>query len=91
MVFVRALEGDFDGIVYMYHDQANIARKLQPKDKGCTLFMGLPAPCGTTAHGTAFDKAGRGIADPGSLATALEYVTRLACQSSNAKKNATES
>ena len=81
MVFVRALEGDFHGIVYMYHDQANIARKLQPRDKGCTLFMGLPVPCGTTAHGTAFDKAGKGIADPGSLAAALEYTTRIACQS----------
>ena len=80
MVFVRALEGDFDGIVYMYHDQANIARKLQPKEKGCTLFMGLPVPCGTTAHGTAFDKAGKGIADPGSLTAALEYTTLLACQ-----------
>jgi 4-hydroxythreonine-4-phosphate dehydrogenase len=80
MVFVRALEGDFDGIVYMYHDQGNIARKLQPKEKGCTLFVGLPVPCGTTAHGTAFDKAGLGIADPGSLAAALEYTTRLASQ-----------
>ena len=77
MVFVRALAGDFDGVVYMYHDQANIARKLQPKDKGCTIFMGLPAPCGTTAHGTAFDIAGKGIADPGSLLSALEYTAQL--------------
>jgi 4-hydroxythreonine-4-phosphate dehydrogenase len=77
MVFVRAFEGDFDGVVCMYHDQANIARKLQPKSEGATLFMGLPVVCGTTAHGTAFDKAGLGIADPGSLAAALSYVTRL--------------
>jgi len=77
IVFVRALENDFNGIVYMYHDQANIARKLQPKEKGCTLYMGLPVPCGTTAHGTAFDKAGKGISDPGSLALALEYTVRL--------------
>jgi 4-hydroxythreonine-4-phosphate dehydrogenase len=77
MVFVRAFEGDFHGVVCMYHDQANIARKLQPKSEGATLFMGLPVVCGTTAHGTAFDKAGLGIADPGSLAAALEYVTRL--------------
>ena len=77
MVFVRALAGDFHGVVYMYHDQANIARKLQPKDKGCTIFMGLPAPCGTTAHGTAFDIAGQGIADPGSLVSALKYTTQL--------------
>ena len=78
MVFVRALEGDFDGVVCMYHDQANIARKLQPKHKGATLFMGLPVPCGTTAHGTAFDKAGQGIADPGSLEAALRHTIMLA-------------
>ena len=78
IVFVRALEGDFDGVVCMYHDQANIARKLQPRSEGATLFMGIPVPCGTTAHGTAFDKAGQGIADPGSLAAALRYTAMLA-------------
>jgi 4-hydroxy-L-threonine phosphate dehydrogenase PdxA len=77
MVFVRALAGVFDGIVCMYHDQANIARKLQPKRKGATIYMGLPVICGTTAHGTAFDKAGKGIADPGSLEAALQYVVQL--------------
>jgi 4-hydroxythreonine-4-phosphate dehydrogenase len=77
MVFVRALAGAFDGVVFMYHDQANIARKLQPMASGATLFMGLPVPCGTTAHGTAFDIAGKGVADPGSLEAALRYTTRL--------------
>jgi 4-hydroxythreonine-4-phosphate dehydrogenase len=81
IVFVRALEGDFDGVVCMYHDQANIARKLQPKEEGATLFMGLPVPCGTTAHGTAFDKAGQGIAHPGSLEAALKYTVMLARRS----------
>jgi 4-hydroxythreonine-4-phosphate dehydrogenase len=76
-VFVRALEGEFDGVVCMYHDQANIARKLQPTSKRVTLFIGLPVVCGTTAHGTAFDKAGQGIANPGSLAAALKYVVML--------------
>lgn len=77
-VFVRALEGEFDGVVCMYHDQANIARKLQPMDSRSTLFMRLPVPYGTTTHGTAFDKAGRGVADPGSLRSALRYTIRLA-------------
>ena len=77
MVFVRALDGDFDGVVCMYHDQANIARKLQPKQKGATFYMGLPVVCGTTAHGTAFDKAGQGMADPGSLEAALKYTVML--------------
>jgi len=76
-IFVRSLEGEYDGVVCMYHDQANIARKLQPVRKRVTLFMGLPVVCGTTAHGTAFDKAGQGIADPGSLEAALRYTVML--------------
>jgi len=78
MVFVRAFRGDFDGVVCMHHDQANIARKLQPMNQSATIFVGLPVAYGTTAHGTAFDIAGRGIADPGSLEAALRYVVRLA-------------
>jgi 4-hydroxythreonine-4-phosphate dehydrogenase len=81
IVFVRALAGEFDGVVCMYHDQANIARKLQPRHKGATLLMGLPVPCGTTAHGTAFDIVGQGIADPGSLQAALRFTVLLSSQS----------
>jgi 4-hydroxythreonine-4-phosphate dehydrogenase len=76
-VFVRALGGEFDGVVFMYHDQANIARKLQPWDRGVTVFMGLPVPVTTTAHGTAFDIVGQGIADPGSMCQALRTVIQL--------------
>jgi len=77
-VFVRAREEGFDGVVCMYHDQANIVRKLQGTRRGATLFIGLPVVCGTTAHGTAFDKAGQGICDPGSLEDALRYTVKLA-------------
>lgn len=77
-VFVRALGGEFDGVVCMYHDQANIARKLQPMETRATLYMGLPVPCGTTTHGTAFDKAGQGVANPGSLRAALRHTVALA-------------
>jgi len=79
-VFPRALAGEFDGVVCMYHDQANIARKLQPMHQRVTLFSGLPVICSTTAHGTAFDIAGQGIADPGSLAAALKYAVLLAAK-----------
>jgi 4-hydroxythreonine-4-phosphate dehydrogenase len=79
MVFVRAFRGDFDGVVCMHHDQANIARKLQPMNQGATIFVGLPVAYGTTAHGTAFDIAGQGVADPGSLLAALRHVVRLSC------------
>ena len=77
-IFLNAFAGDFDGVVCMYHDQANIARKLQPREKGATLFLGLPVMCATTAHGTAFDIAGRGIANAGGLETALRWTCRLA-------------
>ena len=78
IVFKRSLDGAFDGVVCMYHDQMNIARKLQARDDIATLWMGLPVIGATTAHGTAFDIAGKGIADPGSLRAALDYAIRLA-------------
>jgi 4-phospho-D-threonate 3-dehydrogenase / 4-phospho-D-erythronate 3-dehydrogenase len=77
IVFALALGGQFDGVVCMYHDQANIARKLQPRNESATLFMGLPFACATTAHGTAFDKAWQGISDPGSLDLATRCVAKL--------------
>jgi 4-hydroxythreonine-4-phosphate dehydrogenase len=46
-------------------------------NQSATIFVGLPVAYGTTAHGTAFDIAGRGIADPGSLQSALDYTVRL--------------
>jgi 4-hydroxythreonine-4-phosphate dehydrogenase len=77
-VFVRAREGEFHGVVCMYHDQATIARKLVSTRRGASIFMGLPVPCGTTAHGTAFDKAGQGIAETGSMEAALQMTVLLA-------------
>ncbi len=77
-VFVRARAGDFAGVVCMYHDQANIARKLLATRSGATIFLGLPVVCATTAHGTAFDIVGQGVADPGSLRAALNYAAALA-------------
>ncbi|MBW2059214.1 MAG: 4-hydroxythreonine-4-phosphate dehydrogenase PdxA [Deltaproteobacteria bacterium] len=79
-LFLRVMDGGFAGVVCMYHDQANIARKLLARRKGATLLMGLPVPVGTTAHGTAFDIAGKGIADPGSLSDALRYTAKLCSQ-----------
>lgn len=78
MVFVLGSRGDFDGVVSMYHDQANIARKLL--GTGCTVYHGLPVPAATTAHGTAFDIAGTGAADDGSLRQATELVITMAAR-----------
>ncbi len=71
-VFVRACRGEFGGVVTMYHDQGQIAMKLLGFERGVTLAAGLPVPVTTTAHGTAFDIIGEGVANPGSLTRALE-------------------
>jgi 4-hydroxythreonine-4-phosphate dehydrogenase len=83
-VFVRARTGEFQGVVCMYHDQANIARKLLATRRGATIYLGLPVPCATTAHGTAYDIAGRGVAAPDSLADALRYTVSLAGETASA-------
>src|SRR5690606_29370618 len=78
IVFRRALDGAFDGVVCMYHDQMNIARKLQARQDTAMLFMGLPVIAATTAQGTAFGIAGQGIAGPGSVAAGPDYGIGLA-------------
>jgi 4-hydroxythreonine-4-phosphate dehydrogenase len=77
-VFPRAIAERMHGVVCMYHDQANIARKLQGPRDGATIVLGLPVPCATTAHGTAFDRVGAGTASAGSLQAAVRYVAALA-------------
>jgi 4-hydroxythreonine-4-phosphate dehydrogenase len=76
-VFPQAVAAGAHGVVCMYHDQANIARKLHGRDGQATLYLGLPVPVATTAHGTAFDRAGTGTASPASLRAALETVIAL--------------
>jgi len=76
--FVRALRADqrYDGVVTMYHDQGQIAMKLMGFERGVTVHGGLPIPITTPAHGTAYDIAGAGTANPGAMINAFE----LACQ-----------
>lgn len=77
-IFLRARQGEFDSVVMMYHDQGQIVTKLLGFDKGVTVHVGLPVRLTTPAHGTAFDIAGQGIADPGGMAYALRLAARLA-------------
>jgi 4-hydroxythreonine-4-phosphate dehydrogenase len=77
-LFIAALRGDFDAVVTMYHDQGQIAMKLMGFEKGVTLHGGLPKPVTTPAHGTAFDIAGRGIANVGPIREAFKLAARLA-------------
>ena len=77
-LFFHLFRGDFDGMVGMYHDQVQIALKLGGFDKGVTVSGGLPFPATTCAHGTAFDIAGKGIADSGSLEHAFALCKTMA-------------
>ena len=77
-VFVRAMKGEFDAVLTMYHDQGQIAMKLIGFDRGVTLIAGYPFPIATPAHGTAYDIAGQGIANDGAAKKALELAIRLA-------------
>ena len=76
-VFVRAKEGVYDGVVTMYHDQGQIAMKLMGFGSGITVLGGLPFPVTTAAHGTAFDIAGKGKANPTALIEAWRTCTRM--------------
>lgn len=58
-VFIRAFQGEFDGVVTMYHDQGQIALKLRDFANAVTVAAGLPVPVTTPAHGTAYDIAGQ--------------------------------
>ncbi len=78
VIFLKALKGDFDGVVMMYHDQGQIATKLLGFNKGVTVTAGLKTVFTTPAHGTAYDIAGRGQADPGAMEHAFTLATRLA-------------
>lgn len=70
-VFLRTKDGGFDAVLTMYHDQGQIAMKLMGFDRGVTLLGGFPFPICTPAHGTAYDIAGRGIANVGASREAL--------------------
>ena len=77
-VFLRAVKGEFDIVVAMYHDQGHIPMKLLAFDSGVNVSMGLPIIRTSVDHGTAFDIAGRGIADPASMIAALRQAERMA-------------
>ena len=79
-IFLKALKGEYDGVVMMYHDQGQIATKLLGFNKGVTVTAGLKIVFTTPAHGTAFDIVGKGRADAdaGALEHALQIAARLA-------------
>jgi 4-hydroxythreonine-4-phosphate dehydrogenase len=79
-VFVRASKGAFDAVLTMYHDQGQIAMKLMGFDRGVTLLGGFRFPMCTPAHGSAYDIAGKGVANPGATRAALLLAARMAAR-----------
>ena len=77
-VFMAARTGKFDVVVAQYHDQGLIPVKYMGLEKGVNITLGLPFVRTSPDHGTAFDIAGQGIADPASMITALKLAEKLA-------------
>ncbi|MEO5733474.1 MAG: 4-hydroxythreonine-4-phosphate dehydrogenase PdxA [Rubrivivax sp.] len=77
-VFMRARRGAFDLVVAMTHDHGLIPVKYLGVEQGVNVTLGLPFVRTSPDHGTAFDIAGQGIADPASLVAALQMARRLA-------------
>ena len=81
-VFHRAIEGEFDAVLCMYHDQGLIPLKLHAFHSGVNVTLGLPFPRTSPDHGTAFEIAGKGIARPDSMIAAINLAVELAAKSS---------
>jgi 4-hydroxythreonine-4-phosphate dehydrogenase len=79
-VFVRASRGEFDAVVACYHDQGLIPVKLLAFGTAVNVTIGLPIIRTSVDHGTAFDIAGKGLANPGSLIEAVRLAATLAGQ-----------
>jgi 4-hydroxythreonine-4-phosphate dehydrogenase len=77
-VFGRAVRGEFDAVIACYHDQGLIPVKLLAFGRAVNVTLGLPIIRTSVDHGTAFDIAGRGIADASSLVEAITLAARLA-------------
>jgi len=84
-IYVRAFKGQFDGVVNMYHDQANIALKVAGFGEIVIFFVRSPIIITTPSHGTAYGKAGKGLADHNNLKAAIETAASLALPRTKAR------
>src|SRR4029450_11530374 len=76
-VFVRAMRGEFDAVVACYHDQGLIPIKLVAFGQAVNVTLGLPIVRTSVDHGTAFDIAGKNVANPSSMIEAIRLAARL--------------
>lgn len=79
-IFHQHLAGRYDAVVAMYHDQGLAPMKMLSFDSGVNLTLGLPYVRTSPDHGTAFDLAGTGKANPASTRAALDWAARLAAR-----------
>ncbi|MHB1022930.1 MAG: 4-hydroxythreonine-4-phosphate dehydrogenase PdxA [Acidobacteriaceae bacterium] len=77
-IFLRGLRGEFDLIVAMYHDQGHIPMKLIDFEKTVNVSLGIPIIRTSVDHGTAFDIAGKNIADATNMKAAMQLAVRMA-------------
>ncbi len=76
-VFFRAIKGQFDAVVAMYHDQGHIPIKVLSFDEGVNVTLGLPIIRTSVDHGTVFGKAGKGTARPTSMIEAIKLAAKM--------------
>ena len=77
-VFFRAIRGEFDAVVAMYHDQGHIPIKTHGFERSVTVTLGLPIIRTSVDHGTAFEIAWRGLANEESLVQAVQLAAQMA-------------
>jgi 4-hydroxythreonine-4-phosphate dehydrogenase len=87
-IFVRARRGEFDVVVACYHDQGLIPVKLVAFGQAVNVTLGLPIIRTSVDHGTAFDIAGKGLADPESMVAAVLLAARLAARDAAPERQA---
>ena len=77
-LFYQAYKGEFDAVVAMYHDQGLAPLKMVAFEQGVNWTLGLPFIRTSPDHGTAYDIAGQGRANPSSMIAAIRLAKRLA-------------
>ena len=76
-LYMKAYRGGYDAVVAMYHDQGHIPQKLVAFEEAVNVTLGLPIIRTAVDHGTAFDIAGQGVADPTNMVAAIDYALRM--------------
>jgi 4-hydroxythreonine-4-phosphate dehydrogenase len=76
-VFLRHMQGEFDGVIALYHDQGHIAAKTHGFDRAVNVTLGLPIIRTSVDHGTAFDIAWQGVAKEDSMVEAIRLASQL--------------